>query len=591
MLSIAFLTQGASASQPTRRFELSITHFYTQSDTEAMAAMANMLAISEGDPFWAFTQSNSQFAPMYRLVHPGAGHLFTTFMDERDAAVNEDGYIGEGIGYWCVPANLTTLLQTQPLFRLYNAALDDHFYTLDPNEISAGYTREGIACLVLSQQTDGSVPLFRLRSPLGLHFYSVDTVERQTLLNEGYVDEGTTGFVLASMGGVPKPLFRSYHPKTGGHLYTADITEHDAATKSYGYRGDGISCFLWPDGMQPSSGVISLLRAYNSVIDDHFYTTDAAEHANAVQNLGYADEGIAGWVLSNDVGRFTELAAPVHRLSGDFANNFLLLPPGLPSFLSSNSNFFITSAIGATVNPIVGLDVELSITSDITAESVNFGDLGMGFQLNGYSPQFYTSSWQQFGIFFEGGELTCEIQNWAKSPYEVGFVVGSATLCHIKGNTLKAGHRLRVVLEEDEFANILGADFYAYDGKNQLGHKKLLVKNFKYGTAFGAAPIVGFQYVLVGPYDAEKVTLAPGGAGILTYQSAVALAASSQLPPNTEWPDVGTGEESNAIYGEITATKSKILNQTLSVGSMVQPLSLRSPEKRLKRFHKPERGN
>ncbi|MFZ1015239.1 MAG: hypothetical protein WAN28_17985, partial [Terracidiphilus sp.] len=93
---------------------MSITHFYTQSDTEAMAAMANMLAISEGDPFWAFTQSNSQFAPMYRLVHPGAGHLFTTFMDERDAAVNEDGYIGEGIGYWCVPANLTTLLQTQP---------------------------------------------------------------------------------------------------------------------------------------------------------------------------------------------------------------------------------------------------------------------------------------------------------------------------------------------------------------------------------------------------------------------------------------------------------------------------------------------
>ena len=566
------------------------THFYTQSDTEAMAAMANMQASSEGEPFWAFTESNSQFAPMYRLVHPGAGHLFTTFIDERDAAVNEDGYLGEGIGYWCVPANLTTLLPTQPLFRLYSAALDDHLYTIDPHEGASGYKGEGTACLVLSQQTSGSVPLFRLRSPAGRHFYTVDTGERQTLLNGGYVDEGTTGFVLANLGGVPQPFFRSYHPNTGGHLYTASIAEHDAATKKYGYRGDGISFFLWPDGMQPTVGVISLLRAYNNAIDDHFYTTDATEHANAVQNLGYADEGIAGWVLSPDVGRFAELAAPVHRLLGDFANNFFLLPPGLPSFLSSNSNFFITSVIGASINPIVGLDVELSITSDITAQSVNFGDLGMGFQLNGYSPQFYASSWQQFGIFLEGGALTCEIQNWAESPYEVGFVVGSATLCHIKGNTLKAGHRLRVVLEEDEFSNILGADFYAYDGNHQLGHKKLLIKDFKYGVAFGSAPIVGFQYLLVGPYDAETVTLAAGGGGIITYQAAAPLAASSQLPPNTEWPDVGTGEESNAVYGEITATKSKVLHQTLSVGSMVQPLSLRRPEKQLKKFHRPERG-
>jgi hypothetical protein len=68
---------------------MTTTHFYTADDSEAAAAIANMGAVSEGDPFWAHQQTWSQFVPMYRMLHSATGtHLFTTFIDERDAAIN-----------------------------------------------------------------------------------------------------------------------------------------------------------------------------------------------------------------------------------------------------------------------------------------------------------------------------------------------------------------------------------------------------------------------------------------------------------------------------------------------------------------------
>jgi len=377
---------------------MTITHFYTLDDAEAMAAMANMQATSEGDPFWAVKQSDTDIVPMYRMMHVSKGtHLFTTFIDERDVAVNENGYQGEGIGFWCLPVDDNARWGVQQLFRLYDPESDDHLYTLDPHESVPGYRSEGAACLVFSAPTPDTVPLFRLLSPELRHFYTADPAERQALLDQHYVDEGTCGNVMRGSDGALRPLFRSYNPGTGGHLYTLDIAEHDAASKNSGYRGDGISAYLWPDGAQPA-GAVTLLRAYNKALDDHLYTTDSAEHANAVQNLGYADEGIVGWVLTPSLGQYSASASPVHRLVGNLAEDFLLLPPGLPAFLSSGSNFYLTSEIGAGVNPVVGLDVELGITADLTVISVTAVDgtkadnTNLGVQLNAYSPDFYTSS-------------------------------------------------------------------------------------------------------------------------------------------------------------------------------------------------------
>ena len=550
------------------------THFYTIDATEAAAAIANMGATSEGQPFWACTGNRSKFVPMYRLVHPATGsYLFTTFIDEHDAAVNEEGYQGQGIGFWCLPPDASDTTGATQLYRGYNPKTDDHLYSLDWSETGYPYKREGVAGFVMTSQVAGSSPLYRFRSPTGLHFYT--TQPNEDILGLNYIAEGTCGFVITSAQAVPQPFYRAYNPATGGHLYTLDFAEYDAASKNDGYRGDGIAFYIWPDGMQPA-GALKLLRAYNGALDDHFYTTDPAEFAKALQHHVYANEGTAGWVLPPQMGiRFELLVAPVQRFFGDFVNDFFLLPDNLPASLSSNSNFILNSIVGAGIGPITGLEVDIEITADLTVSSVSSGDPGFSFQLNGLSPDFYASVWQQFCLFLDDGEIACEIQNWTQSPYAVGFIVGSANICNISGNTLKAGHRLSIKLISDDYANILGAEFSVYSGKKSLGHHQLLIKNFPNGVAQGAAPIVGFQVVLVGPGAGAQVNFAAGGAGLISYNAAVPLTAATQAPSNVEFVFTGmveTAETSNCTYGEIASTKSKTLAQTFGVTA--QPFSL-----------------
>lgn len=42
---------------------------------------------------------------------------------------------------------------------------------------------------------------------------------------------------------------------------------------------------------------VSLLRAYNPIGLDHFYTTDVEEFQNAITKLGYIDEGTTGYLF------------------------------------------------------------------------------------------------------------------------------------------------------------------------------------------------------------------------------------------------------------------------------------------------------
>ena len=48
--------------------------------------------------------------------------------------------------------------------------------------------------------------------------------------------------------------------------------------------------------MDDRCGSIALYRLLNAPADAHFYTTSAGERDNAVNNLGFVDQGIAGYV-------------------------------------------------------------------------------------------------------------------------------------------------------------------------------------------------------------------------------------------------------------------------------------------------------
>jgi predicted acylesterase/phospholipase RssA len=120
------------------------------------------------------------------------------------------------------------------------------------------------------------------------HFYTTSRQERdRALLDFGYRDEGIACYVHPTRTGGSVELHRLFHPITGDHFYTTSAAERDNAT---GYRYEGIACFVHSG---PSPSTVPLYRLYHPLNFDHFYTTSAAERDNAIRRVGFNDEGIA----------------------------------------------------------------------------------------------------------------------------------------------------------------------------------------------------------------------------------------------------------------------------------------------------------
>jgi len=118
----------------------------------------------------------------------------------------------------------------------------------------------------------------------GEHFYTTDLTEAQCcgytleVQNFYYLYKAQTGSLVA---------FYRCLLANGKHFYTKSSNcEGSAGSKVegvIGYIASGTTC-----------GSVALYRTAKN--GEHFYTTSLAEKNNAVQNLGYADEGIAGYV-------------------------------------------------------------------------------------------------------------------------------------------------------------------------------------------------------------------------------------------------------------------------------------------------------
>lgn len=93
------------------------------------------------------------------------------------------------------------------------------------------------------------------------------------------------------------------------HICTTSSAERCDAIERLGYLDDGIVCHV---PSQPSAYTLPLYRLHNPAIADHLYTTSATERDDAIRNLGYVDEGVACLVFrrTNDVARIH----PLYRL-------------------------------------------------------------------------------------------------------------------------------------------------------------------------------------------------------------------------------------------------------------------------------------
>ncbi|TMQ20239.1 MAG: hypothetical protein E6J91_04335 [Deltaproteobacteria bacterium] len=86
-------------------------------------------------------------------MRPTGDHFYTADIAERDNAVNQFGYVNEGIACWALP--IAPASTQTALFRMFLPHTGDHFYTTSAPErdnavLHLGYQDEGVACDVLA---------------------------------------------------------------------------------------------------------------------------------------------------------------------------------------------------------------------------------------------------------------------------------------------------------------------------------------------------------------------------------------------------------------------------------------------------------
>jgi len=134
-------------------------HFYTTDPAEIGAITygkkGKLGYVSEGTVFNIFTHHHAGLVPVHRYYNKSCkDHFYTT--DGGEMGTTEIGKIGyhdyeyEGVVGYCSPSEF---FGSVPVFRYYNAATKDHFYTTNADEIGTttvgntgahGYTFEGI---------------------------------------------------------------------------------------------------------------------------------------------------------------------------------------------------------------------------------------------------------------------------------------------------------------------------------------------------------------------------------------------------------------------------------------------------------------
>jgi hypothetical protein len=87
--------------------------------------------------------------------------------------------------------------------------------------------------------------------------------------------------------------------KMSAHFYTINAVEKANVIQNLGFRDEGTACWVYGSGV---SGPTPLFRARHPSSNSHLYTMSSSEIDNAVYNLGYVSEGIAGFIYDSPDG-------------------------------------------------------------------------------------------------------------------------------------------------------------------------------------------------------------------------------------------------------------------------------------------------
>ncbi len=151
-----------------------------------------------------------------------------------------------------------------PLYRLYNNSIDDHFYTTvkahkegaeSAEEEENRYKYEKIECYLSDRPYDSpdSKPLYHLYSAdKNEHYYTSDANEKDILINTAngdYQYQGIVGFLNATTSDGLLPLEYARHSANTDNFYTVSKLEYDNAVNSYAFSPMGIVGYVSPSGL------------------------------------------------------------------------------------------------------------------------------------------------------------------------------------------------------------------------------------------------------------------------------------------------------------------------------------------------------
>ncbi|MDR1521562.1 MAG: hypothetical protein LBS28_01725 [Streptococcaceae bacterium] len=147
-----------------------------------------------------------------------------------------------------------------------------------------------------ARSVEDGIPVYRVLNPTDKrHLFTINRNEMINLVqNHGWIDEGIAFYFVNEKQGIP--LYRLYNKNSGEHFYTINEFERDDLIKK-GWADEGIAGYvLHPDG----NVGIRILRLWNSDPDrqEHLFTANTFEYEEVpIKHLSWKSEDEAFRVL------------------------------------------------------------------------------------------------------------------------------------------------------------------------------------------------------------------------------------------------------------------------------------------------------
>jgi hypothetical protein len=262
------------------------SQFLTSSKTERDSAINNFGWIYEGIAFYASPAQRQGTIPTYRLRQNNQ-HYYTTDQSEYSTLKNSGNWLDEGIAFYVYPPTTSTNM-SHKVYRLYNSSLGLRYWTDDENRktsyVNMGYSLEsntfnGFSGLAdLPQPAAGRLNIYRAQG-ISSYLYTTSLYELETTIKMGYTYEGLLTTANATNSGTP--VYRLQ--RNGKYFYTTDQNERNKAIQSYGMTDEGVGFYLDNTSDQ-------LYRLANTTSGKYLYTNSTREVMTAANTNGWVYE-------------------------------------------------------------------------------------------------------------------------------------------------------------------------------------------------------------------------------------------------------------------------------------------------------------